>query len=58
MSLPMMVEEALVVLDRALQIDPNYAPAYNNKGWILGKLNRRKAAEEAHKRARALGYGG
>src|SRR5713101_8398394 len=37
-------EEALKALEQAIRLDPDYAPAYYNKGYILNGLKRYKVA--------------
>ena len=37
-------EEALGFYDKALKINPNYASAYNNKGWSLSNLGKDEEA--------------
>ena len=44
-------EEALVAYEQAIQLDPNYAIVYNNKGVVLRVLNRREEALVAHNQA-------
>jgi tetratricopeptide (TPR) repeat protein len=31
-------QEGLVSLEKAVEIDPNYAIAWNQRGWVLGEL--------------------
>jgi Flp pilus assembly protein TadD len=47
-------EEALAAFDRAIQLDPQNAVAYNNKGYVLQLLGRTVEAEEAFRKAQAL----
>ncbi len=49
-------EEALAAYDQAIRLDPNYAVAYNNKGLALERLGKKTEAQQAHARARQLGY--
>lgn len=49
-------EEALIALDEALRLDPNFATAYNNKGLALDQLGRKREAQQAHEKAKQLGY--
>ena len=49
-------EEALVAYDHAVQLDPNFALAYNNKGILLQNMKRRNEAEAAFQKARELGF--
>jgi tetratricopeptide (TPR) repeat protein len=51
-------EEALAAYEQALRLDPNFAFAYNNKGIILEHLGRKREAQQAHERARELGFNG
>jgi serine/threonine protein kinase len=51
-------QEALDTFVQAIRIDPNYAAAYNNKGNALKKLGESRAAKQAYKEARQLGYTG
>jgi tetratricopeptide (TPR) repeat protein len=44
-------EEALAVYERAIELDPNYIEAYNNKGITLRALNRPKEALTTFERA-------
>ena len=47
-------EEALAAYDQAIRLDPNFAYAYNNKGYVLRDLKRYKEAEQAFEKARQL----
>jgi tetratricopeptide (TPR) repeat protein len=49
-------EEALAAYDQAIRLDPNYADAYNKKGYTLKRLGKEKEAQQAYARARQLGY--
>src|SRR6266581_3119152 len=49
--------KALAAYEQAIRLDPNDAYAYNSKGYILNKLNRKREAELAYDKARQLGYG-
>jgi len=49
-------EEAIAVYDQAIRLDPNFAKAYNNKGIALERLGKKTEAQQAHARARQLGY--
>ena len=49
-------EEALAAYEQVLRLDPNNALAYNNKGYVLNKLNRKEEAQQAYEKARQLGY--
>src|SRR5258708_11163723 len=40
-------QEALVAYEQAIRLDPNYAPAYNNKGLALEALGKNKEAQQA-----------
>jgi tetratricopeptide (TPR) repeat protein len=48
-------QEALNCFDRALEIAPGYAAAWNNKSWALQMLGEGDAAKEAFDKAKALG---
>ena len=37
-------EEAIECYDKAIQINPNYSEAFNNKGLALGDLNKYEEA--------------
>lgn len=50
-------QEALVAYDRAIQLDPNFAFAYNGKGYTLQQLGRSKEAQQAYEKAKRLGLG-
>lgn len=47
-------DQALVLIDRAIQIDPNNAVAWNNRGNALRALNRPQLAIESYNKAIAL----
>ena len=47
-------EDALSLLDEAIRIKPDYAPAFCNKGIVLAKLGRTAEVIEAFERALAL----
>ena len=49
-------EEALVALKQAIRLDPKDADAYNEKYFALSGLGKKKEANQAHKKARQLGY--
>ncbi|GIU71488.1 MAG: hypothetical protein KatS3mg003_0967 [Candidatus Nitrosocaldaceae archaeon] len=44
-------EEAIEAYNKALEINPNYAEAWNNKGYALAKLQRYEEAIEAYNKA-------
>jgi tetratricopeptide (TPR) repeat protein len=48
---------SLECVDRAIQIDPDYAEAWTNKSVVLEKLGRHKEANQCFK-ADQLGYFG
>ncbi len=47
-------EKALTRFKMAVQMNPNLAPAYNNLGYIYGKLNQEEAMLEAYQKARQI----
>lgn len=49
-------EEALAAYDHALQLDPNFATAYNNKGLTLQRMSRNRKAQVCFDKASELGY--
>jgi Flp pilus assembly protein TadD len=49
-------EEALVALKQTIRLDPKDANAYNEKYFALSGLGKKKEANQAHKKARQLGY--
>jgi superkiller protein 3 len=49
-------EEAIAAYDQAIRLDPTFAMAYNNKGNTLERLGKKTEAQQAHARARQLGY--
>jgi tetratricopeptide (TPR) repeat protein len=49
-------QEALAAFDQAIQVAPNLAGAYYNKGLVLEHLDRTAEAQQAHAKARQLGY--
>ena len=50
-------KEALSGYDRALELDPQDAAAWNNKGLVLVKLGHYKEALSCYDRARRLDQG-
>lgn len=44
-------EEAINCYDKALQFDPKYTNAWNNKGYTLGRLRKYAAAIECFNKA-------
>ena len=38
-------QEALAAFEQAIRLDPNYAKAYTNKGYILNDLKRHRSEE-------------
>jgi len=44
-------EEALAAYEKAIELKPDYAEAWDNKGVTLGKLGRNEKALEAHEKA-------
>jgi len=48
--------QALIYLNKALEIDPGYANAYYNRGLVYYYLNDFKKAREDEREARKLGY--
>ncbi|WP_457636987.1 tetratricopeptide repeat protein [Oceanithermus sp.] len=48
------LDQALLILDDALRIDPNYYPIYNQRGLIYQYKGDLKKAEEAYKKALEL----
>ncbi len=51
-------DEALKAFEKAIEIDPNYAKAWCNKGTDLGHLGRNTEADAAFTKAKELGYTG
>ena len=49
-------EEAIECFDRALEINPNFAEAWNNKGNVLDELGRYEEAVESKGKAAFLFY--
>ena len=43
--------EALTCYDRALELKPGYARAWQNKGYLLAKMGNKKGAKECFKNA-------
>lgn len=41
----------LSMFDKAIELDINYGPAYNNKGQLLEKIGRNRQAEECYRMA-------
>jgi tetratricopeptide (TPR) repeat protein len=50
-------DEAIQAYDKAIEIDPNYVPAWHNKGYVLNLLGKTSESEEAFEKAEKLGYG-
>jgi Flp pilus assembly protein TadD len=50
--------EAIQALDKAIEIDPQYAKAWNKKGDALKSLGRITEADAAFAKAKELGYSG
>mgnify|MGYP003386982825 CR=1 FL=1 len=50
-------QDALVQLDRALEIQPDYAPTHNDRGLVLNQLGRTTEALDSFLRAAALSPG-
>ena len=48
-------EEALATCEQAIRLDPNFAKAYDRKGWILSALKRNVEAKQAYEKALQLG---
>jgi len=48
-------EEALEALEKTLEIDPQYANAWYNKGAVLEELGRYEEAQVCYDKARELG---
>jgi len=46
---------ALATCEQAIRLDPNFAKAYDRKGWILSALKRNVEAEQAYEKALQLG---
>lgn len=51
-------EEALQAFDKAIELDPYDADAWNDKGTVLGKLGRHYEAQVCYDKAKELGYTG
>ncbi len=49
-------EQALAAYEHAIRLDPSLAIAYYDMSLILKDLKRHKEAEQAHQKARELGY--
>ncbi len=49
-------EESIAAYEQAIRLDPNYALAYYNKGYVLDKLTRSKEAQQCYEKARQLGH--
>jgi tetratricopeptide (TPR) repeat protein len=49
-------EEALKAFDKAIELDPKFAQAYQGKGLSLRELERHEEADKAFKRAKELGF--
>ena len=47
--------ESLGALDKAIEFDPQYASAWNNKGYALEQLDRQEEADVCYKKAAELG---
>jgi serine/threonine protein kinase len=48
-------QEALAAYEQAIHLNPNFAPAYRNKGLALEALGKKQGAQQAYERARRLG---
>jgi Flp pilus assembly protein TadD len=51
-------DEAIKAYNKAIEINPKYAKAWNNKGIALNKLGRTAEANAAKTKAKELGYKG
>ncbi|MFX0140884.1 MAG: tetratricopeptide repeat protein, partial [Candidatus Hodarchaeota archaeon] len=49
-----MIEEAIELFNKSLELDPNYVPAWYNKGSTLQRLKRYKEAKESYENALKL----
>lgn len=49
-------EAALAAYEQAIHLDPNFAPAYRNKGYVLERLGKKREARQAHEQARQLSH--
>jgi Flp pilus assembly protein TadD len=49
-------EEAIEALDKALELDPQFAYAWYNKGVVLEKLGKSDEAQVCYDKAKELGY--
>ena len=47
-------EKAIVKYQKAIELDPKYALAYNNLGSVLDKLGRHSEAQQKYAKAREL----
>jgi tetratricopeptide (TPR) repeat protein len=47
-------DEAIEAYDKALEIDPDYATAWHNKGTALKALGKNHEANKAYKKAKEL----
>jgi len=48
--------DALVQLEIALRLDPDFAEAYYHKGVALEQFGQKTEAQQAYARAKQLGY--
>jgi Flp pilus assembly protein TadD len=48
--------EALLVLDKAIELNPSFVPAWKFKGDALKALGRVEEANAAYAKAKELGY--
>lgn len=48
------VEEAIKAFDKAIELDPKYAAAYNEKGYALACLEKHNGAIRCYNQAIAL----
>lgn len=47
-------KKAIADYSKVIELDPNDASAYNNRGYALGKLGKEKEAQSDYKKAKTL----